>query len=250
MIIHGLVDVELPDNSSSHGAIKEEHDYCVANQGESKKVSRNFAKCKSCRKSRTKIMLPKSFINSTESKDDGKTCDFCGFVMQYEEEEAHIISQRFIEKTAKNIILCPMCQKPVQTMSLNKHILDIHEKSNQRKCQLCDKVLSGPYSLKEHISAVHEKLMKYHCPHCEKAFSHGSNMNRHIRLVHEKVVVVNKYTNCEICQKMIQVTSLTKHMNSVHNNLKSFTCSYCHKGFTQSYTLKVSLTHSSGIWSH
>ena len=44
-------------------------------------VTRKFAKCESCRKSRTKVLLPKSVVHFTTSKSDGKTCDFCGDVM-------------------------------------------------------------------------------------------------------------------------------------------------------------------------
>ena len=43
--------------------------------------SREFAKCDSCRKSRTKVLLPNSLLNITTSKNDGMTCDFCGDIM-------------------------------------------------------------------------------------------------------------------------------------------------------------------------
>lgn len=43
--------------------------------------SREFAKCDSCRKSRTKVLMPNSLLNITTSKNDGMTCDFCGDIM-------------------------------------------------------------------------------------------------------------------------------------------------------------------------
>ena len=65
-----------------------EHDYCIPIKEAkcfeyTKKdyVTRKFAKCESCRKSRTKVLLPKSVVHFTTSKSDGKTCDFCGDVM-------------------------------------------------------------------------------------------------------------------------------------------------------------------------
>ena len=95
------------------------------------------------------------------------------------------------------------------------------------------------FSLKEHITAIHEKIMKHQCPNCLKQFSHFSNMNRHIRLIHEKLVVKSKYVNCPTCQKCVQATSLKKHIRTIHEKAKDHLCSYCHKGFTQSFTLKV-----------
>ena len=65
-----------------------EHDYCIPikevryfEHAKKDYVTRKFAKCESCRKSRTKVLLPKSVVHFTTSKSDGKTCDFCGDVM-------------------------------------------------------------------------------------------------------------------------------------------------------------------------
>lgn len=115
---------------------------------------------------------------------------------------------------------------------------DVHEKSNKRKCDLCGKILSGPFSLKEHISAVHNKQTKHKCSQCGKMFAHFSNMNRHIRLIHDKMVVTHKYVNCSVCQKVVQSTSLKKHMAAIHEQRRDFQCLYCEKSFAQSYTLK------------
>lgn len=63
-------------------------------------------------------------------------------------------------------------------------------------------------------------------------------MNRHIRLIHNKMVVTHKYVNCAICKKVVQSTSLKKHMSTIHDQRRDFKCSYCDKRFAQSYTLK------------
>lgn len=65
-------------------------------------------------------------------------------------------------------------------------------------------------------------------------------MNRHVRLIHQKQVITNKYVNCSVCQKCVQATSLKKHMKAIHEKAKEHVCSFCEKGFSQSYTLKVS----------
>ena len=138
-------------------------------------------------------------------------------------------------------MVCSICEKVVLKESLSKHIQDIHEKSNKMKCEICSKVLAGPFSLKEHITAIHDKIMKHQCQFCLKQFSHFSNMNRHIRLIHEKLVVKNKYVNCPTCQKCVQATSLKKHIRTIHEGQKDHKCKFCGKGFTQSFTLKVIL---------
>jgi len=95
-------------------------------------------------------------------------------------------------------------------------------------------MLSGPFSLKEHISAVHNLNKRLHaCPHCGKQFAHTSNMNRHVRLVHQKLVVSHRYVNCPVCQKVVQATSLKKHVSAVHERRKDFKCAYCDKSFAQ-----------------
>ena len=81
--------------------------------------------------------------------------------------------------------------------------------------------------------------MKHKCVHCGKGFSHFSNMNRHVRLIHEKLVISAKYVNCPKCQKLVQATSLKKHMMAIHEKTRDHICDYCDKGFSQSYTLKV-----------
>ena len=51
---------------------------------------KKFAKCDACRKSRTKVLVPTSMISVTESKNDGKTCDFCGNVMNSSVENSSL----------------------------------------------------------------------------------------------------------------------------------------------------------------
>ena len=75
-------------NHSHNAHFVKEHDYCIPIKEAkcfeyTKKdyVTRKFAKCETCRKSRTKVLLPKSVVHFTTSKSDGKTCDFCGDVM-------------------------------------------------------------------------------------------------------------------------------------------------------------------------
>ena len=234
IVMQGYVDdsggnVELKTENPNH-----EHNYCIIKQEISKpEMIKTFAKCEKCRKSRTKVHVPTSFVPT--SKDDGKTCDFCGDVMVKPFLESPPLKKK---SKAKEFVKCSTCEIVLQKESLAKHIKDMHEKTNKVSCKICGKILAGSFSLKEHISAVHEKILKHECSFCHKAFSHFSNMKRHIKLIHESSVITNKYVNCPMCQKLVQEKSLKKHIKALHENCRDFVCSYCQQSFAQSFTLK------------
>lgn len=96
-VLTSAVDMLLDDHNSSHNSLKE-HDYSLKSpvtlsdepislevqtvrDFQEHRETRKFAKCEACRRSRTKVMLPNSILRLTSSKNDGRTCDFCGAVM-------------------------------------------------------------------------------------------------------------------------------------------------------------------------
>ncbi len=232
--------------------------------------TKKFSKCDKCRRSRTKVLVPDWLLSVAHGKNDGVTCDFCGDVMhqpqprtlpgvfegrrgskggggefprlpKHEEDEAESVGQKNMKKRKskkKNYVYCGECGKVVLKESLMKHMRDVHELSNKKQCNVCGKTLSGPFSLKEHVNAVHNKQTRHCCSQCGKQFAHFSNMNRHIRLMHNKMVVTHRYVDCPVCGKVVQSTSLKKHLSTIHERRRDFKCSYCEKSFAQSYTLK------------
>lgn len=155
----------------------------ASNNANENLFTKKFSKCEKCRRSRTKVLVPNSLLGITHGKNDGVTCDFCGDVM----DEAQPVTLPDVfegrrgskggEKPSnspeskssnsqnknkrKNYVYCGECGKVVLKESLTKHMRDVHELSNKRKCQICGKMLSGPFSLKEHVSAVHNKQTKH-----------------------------------------------------------------------------------------
>lgn len=137
--------------------------------------SKRFSKCDRCRKSRTKVLVPNALLSVATGKNDGVTCDFCGEVMNVAEPATlpDVFEGRRGSKGGdlrngedssggtkrrdRSYVYCGMCGKVVLKESLNKHVRDVHHKSNKVKCELCNKVLSGTFSLKEHVNAVHKK---------------------------------------------------------------------------------------------
>ena len=120
-------------------------------------------------------------------------------------------------KKERERVSCEICGKVVLKASLTRHIQQIHDKSNKLTCHLCQKVLSSGPWLKAHIETVHEGLLKYVCPHCQKGFANNTNLTRHIQRIHDKVVVTANYVTCNVCQKLVQVKSLKRHLKNVHD---------------------------------
>ena len=174
--------------------VLQDHDYSMTESNfNHEKVTKEFAKCDECRKSRTKVFLPNSLLLITDGKNDGKTCDFCGAVMDIEVMHDNPKKAKR-QKSHKNYVKCDECGKTVLKDSLMKHIQDVHDKSNKVQCPICQKSLAGPFSLKEHIKAIHDKVMSHQCPDCHKGFSHLSNMNRRkfYQYFHEYIIFVRK----------------------------------------------------------
>ncbi|TRY78711.1 hypothetical protein TCAL_06796, partial [Tigriopus californicus] len=230
-------------------------------------MSKMFAKCDKCRRSRIKVLVPNSLLSVAKGKNDGQTCDFCGTIMPpdspqflpnvFEGRRGCKIGDKRSDsnplgrKRNRLYVHCGECGKVILKESLSKHFKDVHDKSNQKKCPHCSKVLSGAFSLREHVNAVHLRNFEHICSHCEKSFAHFSNLNRHIRLVHKQLLVTHKYVNCSECKKVVQSSSLKKHIRSIHDKQRDFQCQYCDKNFAQSYSLKehVGAKHTHD-WSH
>ncbi len=124
-------------------------------------VTAKFAKCEKCRKSRTKIRLPSSILALKMGQNDGKTCDFCGIVIEGQQQTAKIVKK---EKKAKKRVPCPQCHKEIFQESMSKHIRDVHTNVSRVECDICHKELAGTFSLKEHKTAVHDKVLNHPCP--------------------------------------------------------------------------------------
>ncbi|XP_059095744.1 zinc finger protein 888-like [Tigriopus californicus] len=194
-------------------------------------MSKMFAKCDKCRRSRIKVLVPNSLLSVAKGKNDGQTCDFCGTIMPPD-------SPQFLPNVFEGRRGCKIGDKRSDSNPLGR-------KRNRLK------VLSGAFSLREHVNAVHLRNFEHICSHCEKSFAHFSNLNRHIRLVHKQLLVTHKYVNCSECKKVVQSSSLKKHIRSIHDKQRDFQCQYCDKNFAQSYSLKehVGAKHTHD-WSH
>jgi hypothetical protein len=63
----------------------------------------------------------------------------------------------------------------------------VHEKIQDKKCQLCDYAASGTAKLSKHVKTVHSKIKDMKCLNCDYTSAKCSNLITHIKAVHEKI---------------------------------------------------------------
>ena len=92
--------------------------------------------------------------------------------------------------------------------NLKKNKIDVHEKMNEHKCLMCDKLFVRKPNLVRHMNLIHdyENQKKFKCDSCDKTCSTNAN--------------------------------LSKHVDAVHRNLKNHKCCHCMKSFFAKSRLK------------
>ena len=148
---------------------------------------------------------------------------------------------------------------------LRQHIILVHEKPEELRCQTCKKQFFKLSELSTHTKAVHSKLKDVLCDKCNKGFSNKGQLAKHMKRVHEG----SKYYSCSYCGKQFHTPNqlnlhviqyheqekqhqcdqcpyrhaslgiLKVHIDSVHKKLRNFKCSKCPKHFSTSYRLKL-----------
>lgn len=139
----------------------------------------------------------------------------------------------------KDIFTCGRCsQKFIHKSKLEKHMSLVHELHEKvLRCEQCSYTCSALKYLTRHIKGVHEQKTKkdltdHACSHCEKVFRDGYNLARHIKTVHEQI----REFSCEICQKEFAASkNLQYHILNAHTELhvqeKLFHCQDCSSSF-------------------
>ena len=81
------------------------------------------------------------------------------------------------------------------------------------------------------------------CSICAKEFSSSISLNYHTNQVHNKSQVKIK---CDICGQLYEFSYINKHIEAVHNKIKSFQCDICEEMFHRSKDMKwhISKVHN------
>ena len=99
-------------------------------------------------------------------------------------------------------------------------------------CRQCDKRFSHNSAMKKHKN-LHSGL--FTCGTCAKAFSCQSSLDSHMH-IHEGRRV--RDAKCNVCDKeFYDVSSLNKHVKTVHMDFKPFSCPMCDRRFSERKTL-------------
>ena len=157
---------------------------------------------------------------------------------------------------------CSMCKKDFSSQIwLNCHVEKDHLGF---RCYICNKQYNSVSNVANHVSTSHE--MKHHkCEFCEETFLHYTDWRQHILNNHnlldkqdlssEKVIyecdkcgktflrlealnlhVVKEYIGhkCYLCGiDLNSVTSVARHVSTIHSDIKSHPCEFCHESFEQ-----------------
>lgn len=134
--------------------------------------------------------------------------------------------------------LCDLCgEKFKHTGTLDQHVKTKHmDLEKIYECSECPKKFAFKTKLTFHLKSVHTADRPFLCEDCGSDFKNPASL-RHHRL--RKHMTTNNTKECSICQKIIPIYSMSKHMNT--HKAYTIKCPQCEKMFKNSSTLKQHL---------
>lgn len=117
------------------------------------------------------------------------------------------------------------------------HILKVHERIDQRICDVCAKVFKTKEGFQDHMKTQHMGIEepRVQCTICGAWLKNRGTLNKHMKIHTDSPQV------CDICHKMKPTrTALNHHKRLVHGDA-SFHCTICKKTFKRQLSLTVSL---------
>ena len=203
-------------------------------------------------------------ITSTSEKEDSLNLSTIHNNTE-EEIDYDLFDNPFVDKRKPNddvqTYKCDLCNKLFNNSSkLSKHIIIMHEQSEEYPCKYCDKKFSIKGTLTRHVLAEHNESVskpypcklcnesflsssrllfhtrKYHdqnikCDYCAKTFGKLSDKKSHISNIHEGQSN-HKENECNECGKLFSGShALTKHIRQVHLGVGLHNCDYCDKSY-------------------
>jgi hypothetical protein len=115
------------------------------------------------------------------------------------------------------------------------------KKTKQVDCQDCNKTFASSASLKIHADKFHNQMRKtFQCELCCQLFDLKSSLKKHFNTTHKDM----KPFKCQICCKAFNKNAYLKHhIESVHQKMRPSQCSICFKAFPKSSNLKRHVQH-------
>lgn len=118
---------------------------------------------------------------------------------------------------------------------MKMHILKVHERIDQRICDVCAKVFKTKEGFQDHMKTQHMGIEepRVQCTFCGAWLKNRGTLNKHMHIHTDSPQV------CDICHKMKPTrTALNHHKRLVHGDA-SFHCTICKKTFKRQLSLTV-----------
>ncbi|CAG9136102.1 unnamed protein product [Plutella xylostella] len=131
---------------------------------------------------------------------------------------------------------CSSCDKAFSRPSALKSHKHKYHKIEDRKCDICNIVVGDWRAYRLHHETVHKTERGFKCTRCDKIFKHKHTLTKHEASHEEKTVA------CPDCPKLFGSQRLLRQHAKTHERAQrghTYHCSYCGKGFFESYTLQV-----------
>ena len=159
-----------------------------------------------------------------------------------EEIDYDLFDNPFVDKRKPNddvqTYKCDLCNKIFNNSSkLSKHIIIMHEQSEEYQCEYCDKKFSIKGTLTRHVLTEHNESVSkpYPCKLCNESFLSSSRLLFHTRKYHDQNI------KCEYCAKTFgKLSDKKSHISNIHegqSNHKENECNECGKLFSRSHEL-------------
>ncbi|XP_059046816.1 zinc finger protein 358-like [Achroia grisella] len=130
---------------------------------------------------------------------------------------------------------CKDCDKIFSVKSSLKNHRQRYHATRARECKICRKTVLGWMAHRAHL-ATHTGVTGYQCSECPKKFKYSHSLAKH-RDTH-----LEKTHACQECPKKFGSQALLKMHMKCHERVQrgaTFRCTYCGKGFFESYNLQV-----------
>ncbi|XP_072948434.1 uncharacterized protein [Epargyreus clarus] len=206
-----------------------------------------FYECPSCN---LFFVNPKRFLVHTKWHSFGLTNE------KRKEEEEEMLKERLTKRNKRkearqlkkleleevkddnvlgNVFKCNCCEKVFSTRASLKNHKQRYHAARIIDCRICHKSLAGWVAMRAHM-ATHTSDSRYQCSDCPKRFKYSHSLVKH-RDTH-----LEKTHACEQCPKMFGSQALLNTHMKTHERFQrgmTFHCTYCGKGFFESYNLQV-----------
>lgn len=185
---------------------------------------------------------PESSETESDEDSDCKTAErqYCCHCKQFVKfldshvERVHLNFSKNVNRT-----ICGLCLETFpRNVNLRNHQITVHN-GNAYACNLCDCMTRTYHAIQRHIVRTHSDERTFLCQHCAQSYKFSWELKRHVHKSHTGVTRERSHA-CHLCDKKFFTSQMLKtHINSVHLNLRPFSCSFddCGKTFKKKTNL-------------